>query len=247
MTRIYFSRRTTIQNHHEPGSRERERERDIHPHLGAPPPLISPKPQPRDHAPAPPTTLWNPASLIETSSESRRPLHEPHSGPYDIGRLAPPPTKTERHFSSEKPKDGHEKFPLVRPTGFSEPRPFLAELEKSTQSFLNQQRAALSLSTQYGELSGTLKSGAVHKGLHGPPMRPGSDSVLVYDEYLQLHRRPISKLDLEERRRREAREKGGLQGLGVLDLKHSLSIKTFEVRIINRIGNINKNIGIYST
>lgn len=224
MTRIYFSRRTTIQNHHEPGSRERERERDIHPHLGAPPPLISPKPQPRDHAPAPPTTLWNPASLIETSSESRRPLHEPHSGPYDIGRLAPPPTKTERHFSSEKPKDGHEKFPLVRPTGFSEPRPFLAELEKSTQSFLNQQRAALSLSTQYGELSGTLKSGAVHKGLHGPPMRPGSDSVLVYDEYLQLHRRPISKLDLEERRRREAREKGGLQGLGVLDLKHEANI-----------------------
>lgn len=41
-------------------------------------------------------------------------------------------------------------------------------------------------------------------------MRPGSDTVLVYDEYLQLHRRPVSKLDLEERRRREAREKGEL-------------------------------------
>lgn len=192
-----------------------ERERDIHPHLGAPPPLISPKPQPRDHTPAPPTTLWNPASLIETASESRRPHHEPHSGPYDISRLAPPPTKTERHFSSEKPKDGHEKFPLIRPTGFSEPRPFLAELEKSTQSFLNQQRAALSLSTQYGELSGTLKSSVVHKGLQGPPVKPGNDSMLVYDEYLQLRRRPVSKLDLEERRRREAREKGGFQGVSV--------------------------------
>lgn len=68
----------------------------------------------------------------------------------------------------------------------------------------------MSLSTQYGELSGTLKSSVVHKSLQGPPVRPGSDTMLVYDEYLQLHRRPISKLDLEERRRREAREKGEL-------------------------------------
>lgn len=211
-----FSHRP-IPNHHEAGSRERDRDRDLHPHLGAPPPLISPKPQPREHTPAPPTTLWNPASLIETSSESRRPLHEPHSGHYDISRLAPS-AKTERHFSSEKPKEGHEKFPLIRPTGFSEPRPFLVELEKSTQSFLNQQRAALSLSTQYGELSGTLKSSVVHKGLQGPAMRPGSDAMLVYDEYLQLHRRPISKLDLEERKRREAREKGQFISISMRNL-----------------------------
>lgn len=30
----------------------------------------------------------------------------------------------------------------------------------------------------------------------------------MYDEFLQQHRRAVSKLDLEERRRREAREKG---------------------------------------
>lgn len=197
-----------LPNHHEPNSRERERDRDLHSHLGAPPPLISPKPQPRDHAPAPPTTLWNPASLIETSSESRRLLHEPHSGHYDLSRLPPPPTKSERHYSSEKPKEVIEKFPLIRPTGFSEPRPFLVELEKSTQSFLNQQRATQSLTSQYGELSGALKN-STHKSLHGPQIRSGVETMLVYDEFLQQHRRPISKLDLEERRRKEAREKGG--------------------------------------
>jgi len=36
----------------------------------------------------------------------------------------------------------------------------------------------------------------------------GPDTMLIYDEYLQQHRRPVSKLDLEEKRRREAREKG---------------------------------------
>ena len=34
------------------------------------------------------------------------------------------------------------------------------------------------------------------------------DSMLVYDEVLQQHRRLLSKLDLEEKRRREAREGG---------------------------------------
>lgn len=36
----------------------------------------------------------------------------------------------------------------------------------------------------------------------------GPDTMLIYDEFLQQHRRPVSKLDLEEKRRREAREKG---------------------------------------
>lgn len=101
-----------------------------------------------------------------------------------------------------------DKYPPIRPTGYSEPSTFLAELEKSTQSFLNQQRATLSLSSQYGDLSSSLKSSGGHKGLHVPP-RPGPESALVYDEFLQQHRQPVSKLDLEERRRREAREKGG--------------------------------------
>lgn len=43
------------------------------------------------------------------------------------------------------------------------------------------------------------------------------DSMLVYDEVLQQHRRLLSKLDLEEKRRREARQGGehtdeGLRG-----------------------------------
>lgn len=48
----------------------------------------------------------------------------------------------------------------------------------------------------------------------GPAMGPvatqgmGPDTMLIYDEFLQQHRRPVSKLDLEEKRRKEAREKG---------------------------------------
>ncbi|XP_051726961.1 genetic suppressor element 1 isoform X3 [Ctenopharyngodon idella] len=203
-----------VPNHHEPNSRDRDRDRDAHPLLGAPPPLISPKHQHKDQAPPPPTTLWNPASLIETSSDSRRTLHDPPSlGHYDISRLPLPPSKHERHYNSEKLEEGSrkrdslDKYPPIRPTGFSEPNTFLAELEKSTQSFLNQQRAPLSLSGPYGELSTGLKSSGSFKSLQGHS-RLAPDAMLVYDEFLQQHRRAVSKLDLEERRRREAREKG---------------------------------------
>lgn len=40
-----------------------------------------------------------------------------------------------------------------------------------------------------------------------------ANSMLVYDEVLQQHRRLLSKLDLEEKKRREARE-GGEHGGG---------------------------------
>lgn len=123
-----------------------------------------------------------------------------------------------------------EKYPPVRgPPGLPEPSTFLADLEKSTQSFFSQQRATLSLSSQY-ELEGAMKSNAGLKNLQGHPghsrhgqglgMVPGpgtgqaatvgmgQDTMLIFDEFLQLHRRPVSKLDLEEKRRREAREKG---------------------------------------
>ncbi|KTF91449.1 hypothetical protein cypCar_00007561 [Cyprinus carpio] len=203
-----------IPNHHEPNSRDRERDRDAHPLLGAPPPLISPKHQHKDHAPPPPTTLWNPASLIETSTDSRRALHEPQSlGHYDISRLPLPPYKHERNYTSEKLEEGSrkrdtlDKYPPIQPSGFSESNTFLAELEKSTQSFLNQQRAPLSLSGPYGELSAGLKSSGSFKS-HQGHSRLAPDAKLVYDEFLQQHRRAVSKLDLEEKRRREAREKG---------------------------------------
>lgn len=119
-----------------------------------------------------------------------------------------------------------EKFPPMRgPPGLPEPSTFLADLEKSTQSFFSQQRVSLSLSSQY-ELEGAMKSNAGLKSLQGHPghsqhgpglgMVPGPaqgatagpDTMLIYDDFLQQHRRPVSKLDQEERRRREAREKG---------------------------------------
>uniref|UniRef100_A0A8C6SJ64 Gse1 coiled-coil protein n=1 Tax=Neogobius melanostomus TaxID=47308 RepID=A0A8C6SJ64_9GOBI len=164
----------SIPNHHEPGSR------DLHAHLGAPPPLISPKPPlfQREHHPPPPTTLWNPASLIETSTESRR-NHDP-SG---IG-----------HYERLRRREGGimDKYPPLRCPPGSEPSTFLADLEKSTQSFFNQQRASLPLATVG----------------HVASIGTGPDMTLIYDEFLQQHRRPVSKLDLEERRRREAKEKG---------------------------------------
>lgn len=123
-----------------------------------------------------------------------------------------------------------EKYPPLRgPPGLPEPSTFLADLEKSTQSFFSQQRASLSLSSQY-ELEGAGKSNAGLKGLQGNQghSRQGQalgmvtgpgvgqvatlgmvpDTMLIYDEFLQQHRRPVSKLDLEEKRRKEAREKG---------------------------------------
>lgn len=214
-----------MQNHHEPGSREH------HPHLGAPPPLISPKPPqpPREHHPPPPTTLWNPISLIETASESRR-SHEPSGmGHFELSRGPQGPSKYE-DGTRRRDMAVIEKYPPHRtPLVLSEHGTFLADLEKSTQSLLSQQRASMSLPSQY-EMEGSLKIHAGLKNLQGHPVHsrhgqglgmmagagigpltaqgPGPDTVLIYDEFLQQHRRPVSKLDLEEKRRREAREKG---------------------------------------
>ncbi|MEQ2173926.1 hypothetical protein GOODEAATRI_002678 [Goodea atripinnis] len=215
----------SMQNHHEPGSREH------HPHLGAPPPLISPKPpQPsREHHPPPPTTLWNPASLIETASESRR-NHEPSGmGHYELSRGPSGPSKYEDGMR-RRDMAAMEKYPPIRaPLVIPEHSTFLADLEKSTQSFLSQQRASMSLPSQY-EMEGSLKINAGLKNLQGHPVHSrhgqglgmiagsgigpvtaqgmGPDTLLIYDEFLQQHRRPVSKLDLEEKKRREAREKG---------------------------------------
>ncbi|XP_055029391.2 genetic suppressor element 1 isoform X1 [Misgurnus anguillicaudatus] len=200
-----------VSTHHEASSRDRDKdERETHSHLGAPPPLISPKHPHRDHAP-PPTTLWNPVSLIETSTDSRRSSHDPPGlGHYDISRL---PVLPPKHFNPEKleevplKRNDLDKYSSIRPSGFSEPNTFLADLEKSTQSFLKQHRAPLSLSGAYGELSVGLKPRGSFKAAQGPP-RLAPDALLVYDEFLQQHRRAVSKLDMEERKRREAREKG---------------------------------------
>lgn len=147
-------------------------------------------------------------------------------GHYELSLMPPGPSK----YEDGPQRREVEKYPPLRgPPGLPEPSTFLADLEKSTQSFLSQQRASLSLSSQY-EMEGPVKSSAGLKNFQGHPAHSrhglglgiipgtsvgqlssagmGSEMMLIYDEFLQQHRRPVSKLDLEEKRRREAREKG---------------------------------------
>lgn len=211
-------------NRHEPGSRDPPQ------HFGGPPPLISPKPQ--HHSV--PTALWNPVSLMDSTLETRRaseshPLHS-HPAPFEPSRQAAVPlVKVERVYCSEKVEEGPRKReatpldkyqPPPREAGSLEhqtfphgPGPFLAELEKSTQTILGQQRASLTQPAPFGELTGPLKPGSPYR----PPAPRVSDPAYIYDEFLQQRRRLVSKLDLEERRRREAQEKGPVS-LGGPDL-----------------------------
>uniref|UniRef100_A0A674J7Y7 Genetic suppressor element-like domain-containing protein n=1 Tax=Terrapene triunguis TaxID=2587831 RepID=A0A674J7Y7_9SAUR len=196
-------------NRHEPSGRDQPQ------HFGGPPPLISPKPQ---HHPVP-TSLWNPVSLLENNMEPRR-IQENHSlhahpAQYEPSRQAIPLVKVERGYCPEKLDEGArkretlDKYQPAREPGASEHGgfshgPFLAELEKSTQTILNQQRASLSQPGQFAEVSLPSKPSSPYRH----PLPRAHDPMYVYDEFLQQHRKLVSKLDLEERRRREAREKG---------------------------------------
>uniref|UniRef100_UPI000B4D3248 genetic suppressor element 1 n=1 Tax=Lonchura striata TaxID=40157 RepID=UPI000B4D3248 len=189
---------------HEPSSREPGQ------HFGGPPPLISPKPQ---HHPVT-TSLWNPVSLMESPPDPPRRLPEPHAlhshpAPFEPGRQSFPVVKVERVFCPEKLEEGPrkrdalEKYPPGREPGAPEHgafthTPFLAELEKSTQSILSQQRAPAAAFPESSKPSSPYR----------PPQPRAQDPMYIYDEFVQQHRRLVSKLDLEERRRREAREKG---------------------------------------
>uniref|UniRef100_K7G425 Gse1 coiled-coil protein n=1 Tax=Pelodiscus sinensis TaxID=13735 RepID=K7G425_PELSI len=201
-----FSFRRSGPNRHEPSARDQPQ------HFGGPPPLISPKPQ---HHPVP-TSLWNPVSLLENNMEPRR-IQENHSlhAQYEPSRQAIPLVKVERVFCPEKLEEGArkrealDKYQPARESGASEHGgfshgPFLAELEKSTQTILNQQRASLSQTGQFAEVSLPSKPSSPYRH----PLPRAHDPMYVYDEFLQQHRKLVSKLDLEERRRREAREKG---------------------------------------
>lgn len=189
-------------------------------HFGGPPPLISPKPQ---HHTVP-TALWNPVSLMDNTLETRRAeshsLHS-HQTAFEPSRPAAVPlVKVERVYCTEKTEEPRKREatpldkyqPPPREAGSLEPQtfphgpgPFLAELEKSTtQTILGQQRPSLSQATPFGELSGPLKPGSPY--CHPTPRGP--DPAYIYDEFLQQRRKLVSKLDLEERRRREAQEKG---------------------------------------
>lgn len=202
--------------------------RDPPQHFGGPPPLISPKPQ--HHSV--PTGLWNPVSLMDSTLETRRapeshPLHS-HPAPFESSRQAAVPlVKVERVYCPEKAEEGPRKReatpldkyqPPPREAGNLEhqafphgPGPFLAELEKSTQTILGQQRASLTQPAPFGDLTGSLKPGSPYR----PAAPRGPDPAYIYDEFLQQRRRLVSKLDLEERRRREAQEKG-VVSLGAL-------------------------------
>ncbi|CAI9567547.1 unnamed protein product [Staurois parvus] len=203
-----------ISNRNESGIREPLQ------HFGGPPPLISPKLQQQPT----PTSLWNPVTLMETPTEPRRTqepttVHNHATTVYDHNRQTVAPIKIERPFSFEKQPDEEEvahrrrelmeKYQPIRDSstlehaGYSH-APFLAELEKSTQTFLNQQRSSLQQAGQTMEIT------LLHKpitALRAPPPRT-REPMYIYDEFLQQHRRLVSKLDLEERRRKEAREKG---------------------------------------
>ncbi|KFO31833.1 Genetic suppressor element 1 [Fukomys damarensis] len=179
------------------------------------------RPPPQHHTV--PTALWNPVSLMDTTLETRRAeSHALHSHPaaFEPSRQAAVPlVKVERVYCPEKTEEPRKREatpldkyqPPAREAGSLEPPafphgpgPFLAELEKSAQTLLGQQRVSLPPAASFGELSGPLKPGSPYRH----PAARGPDPAYVYDEVLQQRRRLVSKLDLEERRRREAQEKG---------------------------------------
>lgn len=155
-------------------------------------------------------------STLETRRAESHSLHG-HSTAFEPSRPAAVPlVKVERVYCSEKTEEPRKREatpldkyqpPPPREAGNLEPHgpgPFLAELEKSTQTILGQPRPSLSQATPFGELSGPLKPGSSF--CHPAPRGP--DPAYIYDEFLQQRRKLVSKLDLEERRRREAQEKG---------------------------------------
>ncbi|XP_040024643.1 genetic suppressor element 1-like isoform X1 [Gasterosteus aculeatus] len=192
--------------------------KDVPPCLGAPPPLISPK---GPHPPAPLTTLWNPASFVGTPSDSRRKLNPP------TPPSRPPPglTRADRPTVSwgEKQEDGGRRRTEVTERYTSTIGASLQEAGSWNQA--DQDRAIQSLYHRHHinnlhkrpmEPPSVPRAGAELVGrcrAASPPLvreRQGKlpSSVLVYDEVLQQHRQLLSKLDLEEKKRREAREGG---------------------------------------
>ncbi|XP_067854235.1 genetic suppressor element 1 isoform X2 [Heptranchias perlo] len=204
-------------SHHELCSRDQPQQ------LGAPPPLISPKPQHREHHSSP-AVLWNPVTLIDNHTEPRK-SHDHHmlnnyTGHYDSHRQSGPLIKMEkihnheRHEEMVKRREMPEKYqPLRGPPGSLEHAahshsygPPFAELEKSAQSILSQQRMPLSFPGQYNDMSLLHKSASAYRQSHCPPRVPGP--MYIYDEFLHRQRRLVSKLDFEEKKRKEAKEKG---------------------------------------
>lgn len=210
---LFVSLSRTNPVHHNPGSK------DVPPSLGAPPPLISPKGS--HHPPAPPTTLWNPASLVDTPADSRRKLNPP------TPPSRPPPglTRADRPILSWGEKlekleeagrrraEGQERSNSLRGATLQDACSWnKAEQGRAIQSLyhrnhisdLHQRSCA---PPDLGARCRAASPSLLRERQHQPP-----NSMLVYDEVLQQHRRLFSKLDLEEKKRREAREGGRHQG-----------------------------------
>ena len=204
---LFLNRSSSV--HHNPSGK------DIPPCLGAPPPLISPKGP--HHPPAPPTTLWNPASFVDTPADSRRKLNPPtppSRPPLGLTRADRPPLNLGEKLEEGRRRrpEGPERYPSLRVASLQESWN-RAEQDRAIQSLYHRhhisnfhQRSCIPLSIPSTDLGGqceeSFPSPVRERQIHAP------DSMLVYDEVLQQHRRLLSKLDLEERRRREAREGG---------------------------------------
>uniref|UniRef100_A0A8K9XAC8 Genetic suppressor element-like domain-containing protein n=1 Tax=Oncorhynchus mykiss TaxID=8022 RepID=A0A8K9XAC8_ONCMY len=191
-----------------PGSNASQRDpgnRESQPHLGAPPPLISPKAHPHllPHPPVPPTTLWNPASLTETSPDPRRRFDSPIPPsrlPPGLTRAEWPPSWERGEEGCRRMGEGPERFSFIRgPVLQISGLWSMAELERSTHSLHHQHNHHHNHLHQKGSLLLSSPS---------PSSDLGPQNPVVYDKILQQQHRLVSKLDLEESRRREAREGG---------------------------------------
>ncbi|KAF3688936.1 Genetic suppressor element 1 [Channa argus] len=193
--------------HHNTGNK------DVTPSLGAPPPLISPKAP--HHLTSPPTALWNPASLVDPPADSRRKLNPPavpSRPPLGVTRVDRAPQSW-----GEKMEEGGRRradAPLLEAASLQEPWN-KAEQDRAIHSLY--QRHHLNNYLQKSSMSLFVPGTCTDLGVHCPTSSPSPvrerpsqvpDSMLMYDEVLQQHRRLLSKLDLEEKKRREAREGG---------------------------------------
>uniref|UniRef100_A0A3B4A4S2 Genetic suppressor element-like domain-containing protein n=1 Tax=Periophthalmus magnuspinnatus TaxID=409849 RepID=A0A3B4A4S2_9GOBI len=167
--------------------------KDTPPSLGAPPPLISPKGPPNSSVP--PTTLWNPASFVDSPPARKlTPSTPPSRPPPGLTRTERPPLSWgDRTEDSRRRVEGLERVPSMRGGGLHEAGSWgKAEQDRTIQSLYQRHHI------------NNLQSPSPLRERHSRV----PDSLLVYDEVLQQHRRLLSKLDLEERRKKEAREGG---------------------------------------
>uniref|UniRef100_A0A087YHQ3 Gse1 coiled-coil protein n=1 Tax=Poecilia formosa TaxID=48698 RepID=A0A087YHQ3_POEFO len=166
--------------------------------LGAPPPLISPKGP--HHSAAPPTSLWNPASLVDTPADSRRKFNAPTPPtrpPPGLTRTDRPPTSWGDDAKSRRTSKSPERCPPLRGAASQEPwsrtEPDRAPYGSYPRHHINNHHrptAPPSAPTEQG-----LQYQAGPPSLIRERQTQAVDSMLIYDEVLQQHRRLLSKLD----------------------------------------------------